>query len=273
MAVVAGVGAEAREGDGELGLPTAAGEVFEVSGEGAGFGAPVGEAEEGADPDAPEAAGVGALGAVEAPSEVFLGSGGVELGVGFAVVGFLIDDEAFRAAGDEFGVLVVLHRAHLDGEGGDEGGEAAQAFLEVSVGDELRVLAGDEEEIAEAESVQVAGLGGDLGGGEGGAQDRVVARETAVAAIVDALVGEIERREEAHGAAEMTAGEGGAAPGEPFEAGGRLRGEECLEALQERRSGRGGLRELGGKAHDGEVGRRGGIVKGEMGRRSVVGGQ
>lgn len=119
--VVSGVGSHAREGDGELCFPAVFVEVFEVGAEGEGLVVPVGEAEECADADAPEAAGVGALGAIEAPVKVFFGAGGVEGLVGFAVVGFLIDDEAFGSVLDEFGVLVVFHGSDFEGECGEDG--------------------------------------------------------------------------------------------------------------------------------------------------------
>ena len=51
----------------------------------------------------------------------------------------------------------------------------------------------------------MARLGLDLIDGERDAQDRVIAREAAILADVDALVGEIDRREKPHGAAKILA--------------------------------------------------------------------
>jgi len=175
----------------------------------------------------------------------------VEGGVGLAVVGFLVDDEALRSAGDQLGVLVVLHGPDLDPEGRDGGREKAQAVLEVAVRDKLGVLAGDEEEISEAEFPQVKGFAGDLCGRERGAEDGIVARESAVTAVIDALVGKVKRCEEAHGAAEFPAREVRAASGEVLQA---VRGEgfqEGREAAQEGgfQAARG--RKLGRKAHGG----------------------
>lgn len=170
-----GVGAHAGEGDGELCFPAGLEEVFEVCGEGECFPTPVGESEEGADADATEAAGVSAFGAFESPFELLLGSGGVEFAVGFLVVGFLVDDESFGSGLNEFGVLVVLHGADFDADGGDEGLDGGDAFLQVAFGDELGVFTGDEEEVAESLGVEVAGFLDDLLDGEGGAEDGVVA--------------------------------------------------------------------------------------------------
>ena len=229
----AGVGTHSGEGDGELSLPASLHEILEVCGESECFPAPVGETEEGTDADAPEATGVGAFGAFEAPLEVFLWSGGVELAVGFLVVGFLVDDESFRAGKDEFGILVVFHRADLDSDGGDEGLDGGDALLEVAFGDELGVFAGDEEEVAESLGVEVTGLLDDLVHGEGGAEDGVVAGESAVFAVIDALVGEVEGGEEPHGGPKMAAGDGGAASGEGFQLAVRKGFEVALELLEE----------------------------------------
>lgn len=173
--VISRVGSHAREGDGVLRFPAVLGEIFEVGGEGEGFLLPRGEAEEGTDADATEAAVVGAFGAVEAPEEVFLGASGVEFLINFGDVGFLVHDDAFGAVLDDFAVLVVFHRSDFDGEGGNERFEGVDAGLEVAVGDEFRVLAGDEENVAEALLMEKLCLADDLLDGEGGAEDGIVA--------------------------------------------------------------------------------------------------
>lgn len=204
-------------------------QVFEVGGEGEGFGAPVGKAKEGADADATEAATVGALGAFEPPVEVLFGAGGVEGFVGVAVVGLLVDDEAFGTGFDKLGVLMVFHGADFDADGGEEGGELANNVLEVTVGDKLGMLPGDEEEVAEALGVQVAGFLQHLLGVEGGAQDGVVPREAAIGAVVDALVGYVEGREEADCFAEVTTRDLRGLAGERFQLGIIRRRDQVLE--------------------------------------------
>ena len=63
-----------------------------------------------------------ALGTIEAPVEVFLRPGQVHLAVGLAMVGLLIDDEAFTARLDDGDVLLGFHRSDLDGDGGKNAG-------------------------------------------------------------------------------------------------------------------------------------------------------
>jgi len=174
VAVVPRVRAEARKGDCELGLPAVSVEVFEVSSEGECFRAPGGQPEECADPDPAETPGVGPLGTVEAPVKVLLGSCGMQLGVAFAVIGLLVDYEAFRSAGDQLRVLGVFHGADFDSKGGNKGCEAVQALLEVSLGYEFRVLPSDQKEIPEALAVQMSCLCFDLVRSQGGPQDGVV---------------------------------------------------------------------------------------------------
>ena len=111
--------------------------------------------------------------------------------------------------------------------------------------------------------MEVPGLGENVPDPKSGPQDRVVPGEAAVLAVVDTLVGKVERGEEPHGAAEMATGEGRAFPCQPLEAArGRIL-QESLEAPQKT-----GLRdsagiESGRKTHLGVVGRATMIVKGE----------
>ena len=139
----AGGGAEAGEGDGEAGLPAMLVEVLEVGGEAEGLEPPVAKAEEGADADAAEAALVTALRAGKAPLEVFFGPGGVHFGIEGAVIGLVINDEAFSAGFDHALVVRGLHGADFDADGGDEVPDGADALFEVAVADEFWVLAGD----------------------------------------------------------------------------------------------------------------------------------
>ena len=142
--VVSSVGTHPGEGDVERGFPAMFVKILEVGCQGESFSFPVGQAKEGTDADSAESSRVGAFRAFESPVEVFLRSCGVELGVGFAVIRFLIDDESFGAVVDEFSVLIVFQWAYLDGDGGDEGFNGIDTGLEVAFGDELRVFSGDE---------------------------------------------------------------------------------------------------------------------------------
>ena len=213
----AGGGAQSGEADGEVGFPAGAQEVVEVGGEGDGFFAPIPQAEEDADAETAEAGGVSALRAGEAPVVIFFWSGGVQAGVGRAMVSFVVDDEPLGAGAGEREVVRGLQRCDFDGERGDFRGEDAENFFEVAVGDELGVFAGDEEDVAETLRGEVAGFGADLGGLEGDSEDGVFAREAAVGATVDAFVGEIQRSEEADGFAEVAAGKGAGVAGHVLE--------------------------------------------------------
>ena len=215
----AGGRAEAGEGDGEGGFPAVFVEVLQVSGEAEGFETPVAETEERTDADATEAAEVAAFGAGEAPVEVFLGTGGVHDGIDVAVIGFLIDDETLGSGFDHALVFGRFHGADFDADGGDEGANGADAGFEVTVADEAGVFAGDEEDVAEALGDEVTGFGDDLVDGEGGAEDGVIAREAAVLAVVDALVGDVEGGKQAHGAAEVAPGDGAGFTDHGFELG------------------------------------------------------
>ena len=130
--VVSSVGTHPGEGDVKRGFPAMFVKVFEVGCQGESFRFPVGQAKEGADADSAESTRVGAFRALESPIEIFLWPCGVELGVGVAVVSFLIDDESFGTVVDEFSVLIVFQWAYLDGDGGDEGFNGVDTGLEVA---------------------------------------------------------------------------------------------------------------------------------------------
>ena len=82
-------------------------------------------------------------------------------------------------------------------------GKRADAIRQVTLADEFRMFARDEEDIAKSFLRQIAAFHLDLLDAEGHAQDRIIAREPAVAAIVDALVRKIKRREEPHRASKI----------------------------------------------------------------------
>ena len=245
-------GAQAREADGEMRFPAGAQQMVEVRGEGDGFVAPVPQTEEHADADAAEAGGVSAFRTSQAPVVIFFRTGGVQPRVGRAVVGFLVDDETFGTGPDEREVVGFFHRRDFDGESRDFGREGAEYFLEVAVGDEFRMFAGDKEDVAETLRGEVAGLGADLLRLKGDAQDGVLPGKSAVGAAVDAFVGKIERGEKADGFAEVAAGQGAGAHGHFLEPlvvgrrqvarqGGHVRGQRQTQRRED--SGRIGRRD------------------------------
>ena len=191
--------------------------MIEVCGEGDGLLAPIPQAEKHADADAAEAGGVSAIRAGQSPVVILFRSGRVQARVGRAVVGLLVNDQSFRACADQREVIGSFHRRDFDGERRDFRREGAEDLFEVTVGNELRMLPGHEEDIAEALRGEMAGFGADFFGFECDAQDGVLAGKTAVGAAVDALVGQIKRSEKAHGSAEMPAGQRARAPGHVLE--------------------------------------------------------
>ena len=80
----------------------------------------------------------------------------------------------------------------------------------------------------------MACLGDDLIHGKGGAQDGVIPGEAAVAAVVDTLVGYIERGKEPHGLAKVPAGDCPAMGRHGFELLTRLGREKLLKFAQQR---------------------------------------
>jgi len=231
--VVSGIRPHARESDAELRLPAMLVEILEVRCERESLMFPIRQSEQRADSDAPETARISPLRAIQPPVEILLRPRGVEGLVGFPVIGFLIDDEPFRTVIHEFGVLVILHRADLQREGREKRDQRVEAFLQVAFGNEFRMFPGDEEEIAETLRVEKFRLGDDLIHGERSAQDRRVAREAAVGAVVHALVGDVERREQPHRLAEILPREALAALGECFQR--NLILEQCHETAHQGR--------------------------------------
>lgn len=212
-----------READGEGRLPAVAVEVFQVRGKGEGLAAPVGQSEQGTDPDAAEASLVGALRALEAPVEIAFRAGGVQPLVDPSVIGFLVNHQAFGTGGNHLGIFLAFHRADLQTDGGDKGAQCRDALPEVSVGDKFRVFTGDQQDVAEAQRCQMAGFPHDLVDRQGDPENGVVAGETTVAAVVDTFIGKVEGREQAHGAAKMLAGDGGGLDGQGFNLAGACR--------------------------------------------------
>src|SRR4051794_263408 len=81
------------------------------------------------------------------------------------------------------------------------------------------------------------------------AQDRVIAREATIAAVVDALVRQIERRKEPHGAPEVLQGEGSRGLSEALELRIRFGRNQLLKLEQPRRLLERGLIKDGSERH------------------------
>ena len=79
------------------------------------------------------------------------------------------------------------------------------------------MFAGDEENVAKALAGEFTGFAADFIDAERDAQDGIVARKAAIFAVIDALVGEIKRSEEANDFSEALLGEALGAAAKFFE--------------------------------------------------------
>ncbi len=161
-----------------------------------GLEPPVAQTVERANANAPETCRVGPLRRFHAPLEVPLRADRVHVGIDGAVIGFLIDHQAFRAGLHQWAIFRGFHGPDLQREARHLLVQEADALGHVIRRDELGMLARHEQDIAEALPQERPRLAPHFLRGERDAQDWVVARKAAVLAGIDALVGEIERGKE-----------------------------------------------------------------------------
>ena len=112
--------------------------------------------------------------------------------------------------------------------------QGPDAVGHVAIGDELGVFSGHEQDVAEPLTREGPGFALDLRLRQGDPQDGVVPRKAAVGAVVDALVAEVQRGEQADGLAEPLASERLGSSAEFFEPGGG-RGREQRGEIAQRR--------------------------------------
>ena len=125
--------------------------------------------------------------------------------VNIALVGFLVNDQTLRARRHQGPVFLRFHWADFERNTRHPGlrTDGPHASFEITVGNEFRMLARHEQDVPETFRREVPRLRDDLRDRQRDPQDRVVARETAIFAVVNALVGQIQRREQSHRAPEM----------------------------------------------------------------------
>jgi hypothetical protein len=228
----AGARSQAGKGKGELSFPAMAEEILGVGGEADGFMPPLGHAIKSADAEAPESRGVSALRGFETPIKIAFGPGGVHVLIDGAIVGFLINDEAFGAGLNQGTVAIGIHGADFERDARNFVLQRGDAIAEVIGGDEFRMFTSDEQEIAKALFLESAGFAQDFFDRKGDAQNGVVARKPAVTAVVNAFVGKIERGKEANDFSEARACQGGGALSQGVEAAGGGRGNQVGEIQQ-----------------------------------------
>ena len=204
----AGARTQPWEGDGHLRLPAMPQEVERVRGDAQGLAPPVRQAIERTDAQPTEARIIRALGRFQPPVEIPLRPRRVHSLIDGAVVSLLIHDQTFRTGGDDGPVFLRLHRADFEREAGPLRVQRSDTGRHVVARDELGMLAGDQQQIAETLIAQRPGFAPHFLDRERHAQNRVVAGEAAVGAVVDALVGKIQRRKEADDLAKPLPGEG-----------------------------------------------------------------
>jgi hypothetical protein len=180
--------AKARKADRKSCFPADAVEILEMGSEPEDVVAPVCEPDEGANANAAKSSLVATLGAVDSPIEVLLGPGCVILGVGFSVIGFLVNDEPFAASLDHASVFRSFHGSDFDGESGNGITKRREAFLKVSIGDEFGMFSCNEEDVSKTLIREKASFGDDLGNRESCPENGIISGETAVGAVVNALI-------------------------------------------------------------------------------------
>lgn len=222
---------------------------------------PISKAEQRADPDPPKTSRISSLWAVEPPVEVLFRASSVENFIGFLMVSFLINNEPFGAVVDEFAILIIFHRSHLDSNRWDEGLQRIDAFLKITVRDKLGMLARHEENVPETEVVEVLRLRNDLRDRESSPQDGIISGKSAVLAIIHALVAQIKRSKESHCFAEVSPGDGLALLSHSLELTVRFRRDQIPESTHERSGLLHELIKLAGKTHAAEVHWEGDFVK------------
>ena len=169
--------------------------------------------------------------------------------VNLAVVSFLVHHETFRSVRDDLGILIVLHRADLDAECGNERFEGIETVLQIALGNKLRMLASHEQQVAKTKPMQVPRLAHDLINGQRRAQDFRIARKTAITAVVHAFVGKIQRRKQTHRFAKVPTRDLLALPRQSLKPVSALVRKHPLEAAHQRCRALEKLRKHIGKGH------------------------
>src|SRR4029453_9332308 len=113
----------------------------------------------------------------------------MHFGIDAAIVGLLVNDESLRASFDNWHIILCFHRADLDGNRRKIWCESAHAFREIIAAYKFRMLAGDEKDLAKSLTSEMPCFRDNFIDIERDAKDRIVARETAVVTVVDALLG------------------------------------------------------------------------------------
>src|SRR5881227_2098460 len=134
-----------------------------MKGETDGFPTPIGKAVKRTDAESAETRGISAFRCVQAPVEITLWSGGVDLGVDVVIVSFLVNNEAFGAGVRNASIFGGFHWADFERNGRESFAENASTIGEVIIGDKFGMFAGDEEDVAKTVPTQFSGFGAHFG--------------------------------------------------------------------------------------------------------------
>src|SRR4030095_15416420 len=125
-------------------------------------------------------------------------TGGMHFRINAPIVGFLINDEPFRASLDNRHVILRFHWAYFDRNRRKIWRERPHEFGEIIAAHKFGMLARDEKDLAKSLASEMLRFDDDFIHVERDAKDGIVARKTAVAAIVNAFIGKIQRSKQPH---------------------------------------------------------------------------
>src|ERR1041384_791414 len=171
------------------------------------FVLPAPETEKRADAEPAKTGRVTALRTIKPVIKIPFGSGGMQFGINRALISFLINNETFSACANNWSIIFDRHWTDFDRDRRKVRGQRPHAFLQIIIADKLRVLSREQQDLAKAGFGEMARFGSHFIHRESHAQDRIVAREAAITAVIDALVREIKRRKEAHRSSKETSGQ------------------------------------------------------------------
>src|SRR5437667_8141832 len=92
-------------------FPAAFEQILEMRSQGDGFLTPRGQSKKRANSNATKTCFVAALGTQQAPAKILFRSGQMQLIINGAVIGFLVDNETFRAGLNDGNVVFDFHRS------------------------------------------------------------------------------------------------------------------------------------------------------------------
>jgi hypothetical protein len=134
---------------------------------------------------------IGPLRALQTPIEVLLGAGRVQFSIKLAIVSFLVDNQTFSSRGNQGLIIRGFQRSDLERDRRDEADESLNDRTQIVIRDKFWMLAGNQQNTAKPFSCQVPRFTLYFFRREGNAQNGIVAREAAVLATVNTLVGQI----------------------------------------------------------------------------------